>query len=185
MDVSEAVDRPLPRPARSSRAIEPIVETDDEIRSALEEAEVPPLLPALAYLTGDLTLLREHLRPDPMLLGDAAGRPHRGPARRGAGARARGARSGSATASCGPRRRRRTRHLLQIMEFAVGGGADMAAYLPLLEEELAVRGEDRRAPAWRKDEIAPDTDFEVRHHRRGHVGAARRAPARTRRACRS
>ena len=51
--------------------------------------------------------------------------------------------------------------ILQIMEFAVGGGADMAAYLPLLEEELAVRGEDRRAPAWRKADVAPDVPFEV------------------------
>ena len=51
------------------REIEPIVESDAEIRAALAEAEVPPLLPALAYLTGDLTLLREHLRPDPLLLG--------------------------------------------------------------------------------------------------------------------
>ena len=38
--------------------------------------------------------------------------------------------------------------LLEIMEYAVGG-AEMAPYLPLLEEELAYRGEDRRAPGWR------------------------------------
>ena len=37
----------------------------------------------------------------------------------------------------------------------------MAPYLPLLEEELAVRGEDRRAPNWQKADIAPDVDFEV------------------------
>ena len=46
------------------------------------------------------------------------------------------------------------------MEFAVGGG-DMAPYLPLLEEELAHRGEDRRAPTWRKDDVAPDVPFTV------------------------
>ena len=46
------------------------------------------------------------------------------------------------------------------MEHAVGG-AEMAAYLPLLEEELAYWGEDRRAPAWHKDEVAPDVDFRV------------------------
>ena len=39
--------------------IERIVASDDEIRDALEEAEVPPLLPSLACLTGDLTLLRD------------------------------------------------------------------------------------------------------------------------------
>ena len=49
--------------------IEPIVESDAAIRAALQDAEVPPLLPALAYLTGDLSLLREGLRPDPLLLG--------------------------------------------------------------------------------------------------------------------
>src|SRR4029078_12613395 len=51
------------------REIEPIVESDAAIRAALQDAEVPPLLPALAYLTGDLSLLREGLRPDPLLLG--------------------------------------------------------------------------------------------------------------------
>ncbi len=40
-------------------AVEPITATDDEIRAALEDAELPPLLPALAYLTGDLSLLRD------------------------------------------------------------------------------------------------------------------------------
>src|SRR3954454_6570066 len=33
------------------------------------------------------------------------------------------------------------------MEYSVGG-AEMDAYLPLLEEELAILGEDRRAPDW-------------------------------------
>ena len=47
------------------------------------------------------------------------------------------------------------------MEFAVGGAEGMAAYLPLLEEELAIRGEDRRAPKWRKADAAPGVDFRV------------------------
>jgi 4-hydroxyacetophenone monooxygenase len=142
--------------------VEPIVESDAEIRAALEEAEVLALLPALAYLTGDLSLLREDLRPDPIMLAmpdggltetqltavrelslqtlirfrDGGGRPAPPPS---------------------------DAELLQIMEFAVGGdgGVEMAAYLPLLEEELAVRGEDRRAPTWRKSDIAPETEFQV------------------------
>jgi len=48
-------------------AIERITESDDEIRIALADARDPPLLPALAYLTGDLSLLRDDLRPDPLL----------------------------------------------------------------------------------------------------------------------
>src|SRR5690606_23939736 len=50
--------------------------------------------------------------------------------------------------------------VLRIMEHAVGG-AEMAEYLPLLEEELAHRGEDRRAPTWRKADLAPDREFRV------------------------
>jgi 4-hydroxyacetophenone monooxygenase len=50
--------------------------------------------------------------------------------------------------------------ILRIMEYAVGG-AEMRDYLPLLEEELAARGEDRRAPGWTKADIAPDVDFKV------------------------
>ena len=33
-------------------AIEPITESDDEIRAALEDAEIPPLLPALERRRG-------------------------------------------------------------------------------------------------------------------------------------
>src|SRR5437762_13105385 len=49
--------------------IEPITERKDDLRAILLEAELPPLLPALAYLTGDMSLLRPELRPDPLLLG--------------------------------------------------------------------------------------------------------------------
>jgi 4-hydroxyacetophenone monooxygenase len=45
----------------------------------------------------------------------------------------------------------------RIMEYAVGG-ADMGAYIPLLEEELAHRGEDRRGPTWTKPS---GVDFKV------------------------
>lgn len=43
--------------------IRPIHETDDEIPAHLAGAEVP----ALAHLTGDLSLLEDGLRPDPLL----------------------------------------------------------------------------------------------------------------------
>jgi 4-hydroxyacetophenone monooxygenase len=46
------------------------------------------------------------------------------------------------------------------MEFTVGEPMD-DAYMPLLEEELSVTGTDLRAPAWRKDDVAPDRDFTV------------------------
>ena len=49
-------------------SIAPISASDEEIRAALAEAEIPPLLPALAYATGDLSLLQDDLRPEPLLL---------------------------------------------------------------------------------------------------------------------
>jgi len=140
-------------------AIEPIVESDDEIRRALEDAEVPPLLPALAYATGDMSLLREDLRPNPLMLAMPQGGLDE--------AQVATARQLALDAlvrfrdgGCRPAPTPSDAELLQIMEYAVGG-ADMAPYLPLLEEELAYRGEDRRAPAWRIGDVAPGAAFHV------------------------
>src|SRR3954453_3287379 len=140
-------------------AVEPITASNDEIRAALADAELPPLLPALAYLTGDLSLLRPELRVDPLL----AGQPQAGlTEEQQAAVRALALevlvrfRDGGSQAVPPPG----DDVLLQIMEYAVGG-ADMAEYLPLLEEELAYRGEDRRAPAWHLAGLAPGVEFRV------------------------
>lgn len=137
-------------------AIEPITEPDDEIRAALAEAELPPLLPALAYATGDLSLLREHLRPDPLLAAmeqGGLGEEQQAEIRDLAFDVLRKFRDGGCEVAEPPS----DEDLLRIMEFAVGG-QEMRDYLPLLEEELAYRGEDRRAPDW---EAPPDIDFRV------------------------
>jgi 4-hydroxyacetophenone monooxygenase len=140
-------------------AIAPITATDDELRAYLADAALLPLIPSLAYLTGDLTLLRDELRPDPLLLR----LPHGGltdeqqEAIRDlaldvlAGYRDRGGPPPPPTTD---------EDLLRMMEFAVGGSG-MSPYLPILEEELAFRGEDRRAPGWRLDEVAPGVSFFV------------------------
>jgi 4-hydroxyacetophenone monooxygenase len=141
-------------------AIAPITARDDEIAHALADAEIPPLLPALAYLTGDLTLLRDDLRPDPLL---AAALPQGGLTDEQL-ARARALalevlaafRDGGSVPAAPPS----PDDLLRIMEHAVGErGLD--AYLPLLSEELAVRDSDQRAPDWRRGDVAPDRDFSV------------------------
>ncbi len=139
--------------------IRPITATDDEIRAALEQAEVPALLPAMAYLTGDLSLLRADLRPEALLLGMPQGgltEDQQAEVRRIALETLVRFRDAGSHPASPPS----DEDLLRIMEFAVGG-AEMAEYLPLLEEELAYRGEDRRAPDWNKDELAPDVEFEV------------------------
>lgn len=139
--------------------IQPIQESDEEIRRILEHAELPPLLPALAYATGDLGLLREEFRPDPAHFGlpqagldEERQRAIRGLAHRTL-VRFRDAGSRAAPPPS-------DEDLLRIMEFAVGG-VPMREYLPLLEEELSHRHEDRRGPTWHKTEIAPDRDFHV------------------------
>ena len=138
---------------------------------------MPPLLPALAYVTGDLSLLRDDLRPDPTLMALPQGGLSAAQLATAREHRARRPSSASATAGAGPRPRRRRAVLLRIMEHVVGG-ADMEEYLPLLEEELALRGDDRRAPRWRKADVAPDVELPRRDHRRGHVRPAHRTPAR-------
>jgi 4-hydroxyacetophenone monooxygenase len=139
--------------------IEVITESDEELRAILRHAELAPLLPTLAYISGDLSLLREDLRPDPLLfslpgagLTDEQADRIRGLALDTLVAfRDGGCRSAPAPADD---------DVLRIMEFAVGG-AEMREYLPLLEEELGHRGEDHRAPTWRKDELAPEIPFTV------------------------
>jgi 4-hydroxyacetophenone monooxygenase len=134
--------------------VEPITESDDELRAILEDADLPALLPALAYTTGDLSLLRDGLRPDPALimLPNAGLTDEQAAAIRALALDAliRFRDGGSLPAPAPP-----DADVLRIMEAAVGGSG-MAAYLPLIEEELAYRDEDRRAPAWSMDDVAPD-----------------------------
>jgi 4-hydroxyacetophenone monooxygenase len=141
-------------------AIEPITESDEEIRAYLADAEIPPLLPAIAYITGDRSVLKPGLAPDPLL----AGMPQGGlTEEQQAEVReiALDALIRFRDGGCVPADPPTDEQLLEIMQYAVGGGAEMRAYLPLLEEELAFRGEDRRAPGWHLDDLAPGLDFQV------------------------
>ncbi len=133
--------------------------SDDEIRIALEDAEPSPLLPALAHLTGDMSLLRQDLRADPMMamlpfggLSDQQVEAVRELALRAiVGWRDAGSPPPADIGEAGLRR---------IFDYLTGGAGD-AGYVPLLAEELALDGIDRRAPGWHKSQIAPGTPFEV------------------------
>src|SRR4051812_36986336 len=140
-------------------AIEPITESDEEIAEILREAQLPPLLPALAYATGDLSLLRDDLRPDPLLFGMPQGGltdEQQAQVRQLALETLVRFRDGG----CVPAGVPSDDDVLRVMEHAVGGGRK-AAYLPLLEDELAHLGADRRAPGWRVEDVAPDVTFTV------------------------
>jgi 4-hydroxyacetophenone monooxygenase len=140
-------------------SLRPITANDAEILAALAEAEVPPLLPALAYATGDLSLLRDELRPDPILMGLPQG---------GLTNEQQAATRDLAFHAlvryrddgCRPAPPPARDDLLRLVEYVVGGSG-MDDYLPLLEEELALRGDDPRGPQWHAHEVAPDVDFRV------------------------
>ena len=139
--------------------VKPFTESDDRLRAIVECAELAPLLPALAYATGDMSLLRDEFRPDPLLfsLPGAGITDQQASGIRKLALEALGAfRDGG----CRPAPEPSEADLRRIMEFAVGG-SEMGPYVPLLEEELAHRGEDRRAPSWHKAVVAPAVPFKV------------------------
>jgi 4-hydroxyacetophenone monooxygenase len=132
--------------------------SDEEIRAALDDAEVPPLLVAVAQHTGDRSILRADLRPDPALnLEENAGftaEQLEGGRRLAAQALARHRDAGSPAAPpTSPEA------LDELMGFLVGDG--LAEYRQVLREELALDGEDLRAPTWTKAELAPDRPMRV------------------------
>ena len=135
---------------------------DEALADMVRVAYLPPLLAALAQATGDLSLLRDDLRPDPARIREPQGgmSPEQRRAARplivDALTRLRDTRGRTPT----PAPATDTEALRHMMAFVIGESVS-DDYLPLLLEELAVTGEDRRAPDWRKDAIDPTREFRV------------------------
>ncbi len=133
---------------------------DEAIRRIVRRASLPPLLAALAQATGDLTLLRDDLRPDPKRARESQGgmtTEQRETARDLAAETLRVLRDGGSQPSAPVAD---TDSLREMMAFAIGERVS-DDYLPLLLEELALSGEDLRAPTWHKDTVDRDRDFHV------------------------
>jgi len=132
---------------------------DDTLAWALADAELPSLLPALAYLTRDLSLVDPELRPpgllSPVVL-PQAGMPI------GVQRRARELALATLRRLRDPRRRPTgpptPAELRQMIEFVTGEVDD--DHMPLLTYELGLP-EAVGAPGWRKDEVAPSRPFFV------------------------
>ena len=149
---------------RLNPAAEIITESDDVIRASLSGALPPPLLCAVAQITGDMSLLRDELRFDPtkLLEPDGGYSPDQLSLARDVAADALiRFRDAGGIAASDPDRAT----MLQLIEFVTGGAVENE-FLPLLEEELALNGVDLRAPDWDAREIAADRDFTV-----GVIGA--------------
>ena len=130
------------------------------LRSMLADAEIAPLVPAVAELTGEYDLLREDLRPDPLLVLEPEGgltEDQLAEIREllfGALSRWRDAGSPPAPDATDDELRR-------LMAYLITDDGLVAEYFSVLREELAIGGADLRAPDWHKDDIAPDTPFTV------------------------
>ena len=146
--------------------IEPITADDDEIRAMVNGAHLPSflpaLLPALAHATGVDSLLDDSLSPDSETLRDETSGllPEQQSAIRDRVIETLIAvRDG--TLQFGAETRESSNDELQhLMSFAVGETIDRE-YVGLMREELAVTGDDLRAPQWTLDELAPDREFPV------------------------
>lgn len=133
--------------------------TDEQIDEALVEAQLPALLPAIAHLTGDMSLLQVHVRPDPLLAAQEQGGLT--PEQQG-DIRSLAAQALKVFRDAGGERtfRATTEDLQALMSFTVGTEVG-AEYVPLMLEELSVTGNDLRRPAWTKDDLAPERPFQV------------------------
>jgi 4-hydroxyacetophenone monooxygenase len=139
--------------------VEPIIATDAEIAKAVNDADLPALLAALAVLAGDETLLADDVRPPPSRMG-ASIKPQGGLSQEAQEkARALSVRALIDYRDRGSPPPDPTAPLLErAMKFlAQGAGSE---YLPLLKHELALP-RDLGAPDWRKSDTAPDRDFSV------------------------
>jgi len=144
----------------SSQPTEAITEDDEQLRAIVADAHVQSLLPALALLTGDRSLLADHLRPDPSAifdpnagLTDAAIEEARGLAYEAL----RRYRDGGCVAAPAPS----DDEVAEVMAWALGDPDLIGDYRAFFLEELGLGDHDPRAPRWTVDEVAPGRTFQV------------------------
>ena len=141
-----------------ARPVQPITANDDEIRDALQYADLPALLPALALVTGDFSLLRDDLRIDPTLMMEEQGgltEEQQAAIRQVALDALVGFRDGGACAAPPPTHD----DLDRILEF-LAGGLPSADYLPMMRRGAGPHG-DLRAAALAQGGLAADRPFLV------------------------
>ena len=139
-----------------SRSTEPITADDETMRSALDDAFLPSLLPALAQATGDFSLLREDLRPpatSPAVPQGGLTAEQQATVKELALDALKVLRDGRANTGHRPIED----DVRRIIEWLTASPAS-DDYIPWILEELAPSGHDPRAPKWHAD---GDTEFRV------------------------
>ncbi|QXQ10057.1 NAD(P)/FAD-dependent oxidoreductase [Paeniglutamicibacter sp. Y32M11] len=134
---------------------EPITETDAELASFVEKADLPALLAALAAATVDDSTLTPNLRP-PLTPVDTVGHPH-------GGMSASAQEQGRAVALAGLRRLRDEgiNRVGILPDALVGSILDFLSdghdeWTNMLKHELDLAGDKGGAPQWRYEDVAPD-----------------------------
>lgn len=142
-----------------AQPIGPITAEAEFIRAALEDADVPALLPALTYITGDFSLLRDDLRIDPALIMEDQGglAPEQLAAARQLALETLIRFRDSGSHSVPPIEGERLAEIVQYM----AGGLPVDQYMEMAHEELALSRDDERSAHWRKENVAPDREFLV------------------------
>ena len=123
-----------------------ITESDEVIARALEGASIPTLMMSLVHLTGDARLLEGPIRPKVPIMGEFQGflgEEDKASVRRMALAALKDYRDRGCTLPPPPSPER----VREMMSFMVGQPVP-DEYVPMMLEELALDGEDSRAPRW-------------------------------------
>jgi len=127
-------------------AEKPITESDEVIARALEGASIPTLMMSLVHITGDSGLLKGPIRPKVVMLGGFQGNlseEEQASVRRLALEALKAYRDRGCTLPAQP-----SPALVQeMMNFMVGERVG-DEYVPMMLEELALDGNDSRAPRW-------------------------------------
>jgi len=123
-----------------------ITESDEFIAHALEGASIPTLMMSLVHITGDTSVLRGPIRPKVVMLGGVQGalsEEEQASVRRMALEALKAYRDRGCTLPLQP-----SPELVQeMMNFMVGERVG-DEYVPMMLEELALDGNDSRAPRW-------------------------------------
>lgn len=130
-------------------AEKPITESDEFIARQLEGASIPTLMMSLIHLTGDTSVLRGSIRPKVVMLGGFQGglsEEEQASVRRMALEALKDYRDRGCTLPPQP-----SPQLVQeMMNFMVGARVG-DEYVPMMLEELALDGDDSRAPRWTRE----------------------------------
>ncbi len=139
---------------------EPITEDDQELRSVVDQAELPALLAALAAATRDPSLLLDELRP-PLTPVDTVGHPHGGMTEQ--------QQSRAREIALDALRRLRDEQITSVDTLPDTTVDAILAYLtdgrpawwPSLRHELDLAADKGGAPDWRYEDLAGDRPVEV------------------------